>query len=32
MSEAKSCSDTPPCAADSGRDRVVVFAPGGGGG
>ena len=28
MSEARSWSDTPPCAVDSGQNMVAVFAPG----
>ena len=27
MSEARSRSNNPPCAADSGQNRAVVFAP-----
>ena len=32
MLEARSWSNTPPCAADHGQDLVAVFVSGGGGG
>ena len=28
MSEARSWSDIPPCAADGGQDMAAIFAPG----